>query len=356
MARPGTTMGSRALVVAPNTIGDAVMVQPLLSLLRQQSARMRIDVLCESGVAPVFRCMDEVGELVDAPGPEGRTLWATRWRLGRALKPRRYHRAYVLPETRVSALVPWFAGIRDRIGYRGQSRALLLNRIHDDVRTKTPRMAEHFAGLALEPHAPRPGNVPDPRLARRPQRERAVRAKFDIGREAPPIVLCSGTGGGESHRWPARHFASLIAMLASETPEAEVLLLGPAAERRAATEIAALSGQAARNLCGETTLDEAIAIIAQAAGVLTVDTGLMHVAAAYGRPQVALFGPSDPRRLQPRSPRARVEWLHLPCSPCSERACPLVHQACMQRILPAQVFETLSRAMRFETSGARPSR
>lgn len=349
-------MDPRALVIAPNTIGDAVMAQPLLALLRQQNARLRIDVLCDAALAPIFRCMDEVGEVIEGPAPEGRTLWATRWRLGRALRARRYQRAYVLPETRISALVPWFAGIRDRIGYRGQSRALLLNHIHEAGRAKSAKAAEHYAALAFEARAPRPGNVPDPRLAHRAQRERTVRAKFDIGREAPPVVLCPAAGGGESRRWPARHFASLIAMLAAEMPEADVLLLGPAAERRMATEIAALSGQAARNLCGETTLDDAIAIVAQAAGVVTVDSGLMHVAAAYGRPQVALFGPSDPRSGQPRSPRAHVEWLHLGCSPCSERTCPLVHQACMQRIAPAQVFETLLRAMRFETSGARPSR
>ncbi|HEY0878801.1 MAG TPA: lipopolysaccharide heptosyltransferase II [Zeimonas sp.] len=349
-------MGSRALVVAPSTIGDAVMVQPLLSLLRQQNARMRIDVLCGAGVAPVFRCMDEVGEVVEGPPADGPPLWATRWRLGQALRARRYQRAYVLPDTRISALVPWFARVRERIGYRGQSRALLLNRVHETGGARSPQAAEHFAALAFEAREPGPGSVPDPRLAHRLQRERAVRAKFDIGREAPPIVLCSATGGGDSHRWPARHYASLIAMLSAETPEADVLLLGPVAERRAATEIAALSGQAARNLCGETTLDEAIAIVAQAAGVVTVDTGLMHVAAAYGRPQVALFGPSDPRRGQPRSPRVHVEWLHLACSPCSEPGCPLVHHACMQRIAPAQVFETLSRAMRFETTGARPSR
>ncbi len=347
MAESGVTMGSRALVIAPNTIGDSVMVQPLLALLRQQSPRMRLDVLCSSALAPVFRCMAEVGDVIDGP-PDSRTLWATRWRLGRALRPRRYHAAYVLPESRISALVPWFAGIRERVGYRGQSRALLLNRIHEAPRANGPKTAERFAALAFEPRAPRPGSVPDPHLTRRTQRERIVRAKFDIGREAPPIVLCTATRGGESHRWPARHFASLISMLAAETPESDLLLLGPAEERAAATEIAALSGQAARNLCGETSLDEAIAIVAQAAGVVTVDTGLMHV--------VALFGPSDPRRGQPRSPRAHVEWLHLACSPCAEQTCPLVHHACMQRISPTQVFEALSRAMRFETTGARPSR
>lgn len=350
-------MDTRAVVIAPDTIGDAVMVQPLLSLLRQRNAHMPVDVLCSGGVAPVFRCMDEVGEIVENPTPEGRAPWITRWRLARLLRARHYRRAYVLPETRVAALVPWLATIRERIGYRGQSRALLLNRIHEsDCTTDALKTAERFAALAFEPHAPHPGTVPDPRFVHRPQGERAVRQKFDLDREAPLIVVCPATDGGESHRWPVRHFASLIAMLATELPESEILLLGPATVRRAATEIAALSGQAARNLCGETTLDEAIAIIAQASGVVTVDTALMHVAAAYGRPQVALFGPTDPRRARPRSSRAHIEWLHLACSPCRQRHCALVHHACMQRIVPAQVFETLSRAMRFETSGARPTR
>ncbi|MCO5101480.1 MAG: lipopolysaccharide heptosyltransferase II [Burkholderiaceae bacterium] len=349
-------MGSRALVVAPGTIGEAVMVQPLLALLRQQGRRIGVDVLCDGAVAPVFRCMDEVGDVIVGPSQAIRRSWISRWRLGRALRDREYRAAYVLPETPGAALIPWIAGIRRRVGYRSQSRALLLNCIHEANRSTATKAAERFAALAFEPRAPRPGNVPEPRLVRRPQRERTVRAKFDIGREAPPIVLCTAAGAGDSRRWPARHFASLIALLAAETPETDVVLLGPATERRFATEAVALSGQAARNLCGETTLDEAVALVAQAAGVVTVDTGLMHVAAAYSRPQVALFGPSDPRREQPRSPRAHVEWLHLACSPCAERACPLVHHACMQRIAPSQVFEALARAMRFETSGARPSR
>lgn len=347
-------MLARALVVAPSSIGDAVMTQPLLALLRQQAPLLPIDTLCTARVAPVFRAMPEVDTVIEDPCTGSKLQLLTRWRLGRRLRTRHYLRAYVLQEHRGAALVPWFARIAQRIGYPGAARTLLLNRIHECERPV--QRAELFAGLAFEAGAPLPGAIPDPKLLRQPDRERAVRARFGFGRERAPIVLCPGAGSGSAGRWPARHFAALISLLASDWPETELLLIGSAAERTMATEIAALSGQSARNLCGETTLEEAGAIIAQAAGVVSADTGLMHLAAAFGRPQVAVFGPTDPRRAPPRSARAQVEWLHLSCSPCAEDECPLVHHACMNRITPEQVFESLTRVMRFETSGARPAR
>jgi heptosyltransferase-2 len=81
---------------------------------------------------------------------------------------------------------------------------------------------------------------------------------------------------------------------------------------------------------------------------------MMHVAAAYRRPQVAVFGSSDPRHTPPRSPQARIEWLHLECSPCFERTCPLGHTNCLNKLAPAGVFDSLKKAMRLETE--RPSR
>ena len=232
---------------------------------------------------------------------------------------------------------------------------MLLNRLHDD-RGASPRpMVEFYAQLAFAPGQPLPLPIPNPVLARDPVRERAMREQLGLAPDGLLIVLCPGAEYGPAKRWPARHFAALASLLALEWPEAVIAIVGSAKERLLATEIAALSGEALVNLCGETSLEDAIALLAMAGGVVSNDSGLMHVTAALGRPQVAVFGSSDPRHTPPRSARARVEWLHLECSPCFERDCPLGHLNCLNRIAPATVFESLQKAMRFETA-TRPPR
>jgi heptosyltransferase-2 len=274
--------------------------------------------------------------------------------MARRLAARRYDRAYVLPNSFKSAIVPFLAGIRQRIGWRGEARHLLLNVLHDDrdAGTQRPPMVEHYAQLAMPPGRPLPGPLPNPALRVDAARTRETLDRLSLA-DGPLVVMAPGAEYGPAKRWPPRHFAALANMVADEWPEASIALLGSAKERALATEIAALSGLSLRNLCGETSLDEAIALVSHAAGIVSNDSGLMHVAAALGRPQVALFGSTDPRHTAPRSARARVQWLHLECSPCFARECPLGHHACLNDLAPAGAFSALRQTMRIETATRR---
>jgi len=298
------------------------MAQPLLARLHEKNPQAKVDLLAPEWVAPVARRMPEVDEVIGAPFRHGALQLGARWQLGRALKARGYDQAVVLPNTWKSALVPFFAGIPERIGYLGEMRYGLLNRIYEK---RDASMRDHYARLAESPVA----DLRQPRLRVDSQEIQSVRKKFDVS--GPYAVLCPGAEYGPAKRWP--YFASL-----SEKISLQRILLGSASDADAAENI---SG---KNLIGKTTLDEAIALVAGAQFVVSNDSGLMHVAAALGRPQVALFGSSSPEHTPPQSPAARVLWLHLECSPCYQRVCPLGHFRCMKEITVDRVLaETRNR-------------
>lgn len=294
------------------------MAQPLLARLRQARPEARIDAVAPPWVAPVLRRMPEVDDVIEADLRHGALQLGERWRLGRSLKARGYAEAYVLPNSLKSALAPFFAGIPLRIGYRGEMRGGLLNRVHESKSDKEP-MAVHYARLAGEVALP----LPEPALRKAPN---DTAARFGISGRY--LVLCPGAEYGPAKRWP--HFADLAGRL-----DAQIVVLG------AKSDAGAAAGVPGHSLVGKTTLDEAIDLIAGAAAVVTNDSGLMHVAAATGTPQVALFGSSSPEHTPPLSARARVVWLHVECSPCYARVCPLGHFKCMRELSVERVLDEL---------------
>jgi heptosyltransferase-2 len=320
-----TPGAARILVVAPNWIGDALMAQPLLMRLRARHPQAPIDMLAPPWVAPVARRMPEVTEVLEADLRHGELQLGDRWRLGRVLRARNYAQAYVLPNTMKSALAPSFARIPLRIGYLGESRVGLLNRIHKPKAAHEP-MPLHYARLAEEPGTEPALPLPFPSLVFSKETTAATAAKFGV--QGRYVVLCPGAEYGPAKRWP--FFPELSKQLQSE-----IVILGAATDAPAAAQVHG------RNLAGKTTLDEAIDLIAGADAVVSNDSGLMHVAAATGRPLVALFGSSSPEHTPPQSARARVLWLKLECSPCFERQCPLGHFRCMCELSTGRVLDAL---------------
>ncbi len=320
-------MRTRILVVAPNWIGDALMAQPLLARLREKLPGVALDALAPPWVAPVLRRMPEVGEVIEADLRHGELQLGARWRLGRALRARGYRQAIVLPNTWKAALVPFFADIPLRSGYVGESRFGLLNLIYKEGGPAAP-LPLRYARLSESPGTEPKEPLPAPRLRADAARARATARRF--GLEGRYAVLCPGAEYGPAKRWP--HFAALAARIGLP-----VALLGSVNDR------AACAGVPGRNLAGETTLDEAVDLIAAAALMVTNDSGLMHVAAALGTPQVALFGSSSPERTPPLSEAARTVWLRIECSPCFARECPLGHFRCMKELSVERVLEEIGK-------------
>lgn len=328
----------KILVVAPSWIGDTILAQPLLALLKRTKPDARIEVLAADWSAPLLARMAEVDAVSINPFKHGEFNPGARFALGRRLASADYSAAYVLPNSWKSALVPFFAGIPRRIGYQGEARYLLLNERHRLDVARHPQLVQRYAALA----GPLPAVLPQPQLNSTREQQQAARRALDLPLDANPVIFCPGAEYGPAKRWPARHFAALAQLVA--TPQHPVWLIGSDKDRAVGDDIAAAAQGTALNLCGRSSLEQAIDLIASARAVVSNDSGLMHVAAALGRPLVALYGSSSPTYTPPLSAHAKIVSRNLPCSPCFKRECPLGHFDCMNGITPQQVAELLQAA------------
>ena len=332
---------TRSLVIAPQWIGDAVMTEPLLRRLQARGETLTVGAL--PWVAPVYRAMPQVSAVLELPFAHGGLQWNARRNLASQLRGQ-FDTAYICPNSIKSALLPWWAGIPQRVGYYGESRLGVLNkRLPNSPKDSHPPMVAFYSALSGEN-----GVANDrPQLQFDAAKVDAALAGMQLQRQGY-YVFAPGAEYGPAKRWPARHFAVLAEQL-----DLPVVLLGSSKEAALCAEIAHAVNAAQPGQCldwaGRTSLDHALAAIAAAKAMVSNDSGLMHVAAAFGVPQVALFGSSSPLHTPPLSPQAHVIWLKddplympaLDCAPCFARECPLGHTRCLVDIAPAEVLRFL---------------
>lgn len=313
-----------------------VMAQSLCKLLKDREPASHVDMLAPAWALPVVERMPEVRRGFVLAAGHGELALGARWRLARSLREDGYERAIVLPRSLKSAVVPWLAGVPRRTGFRGEMRFGLINDMRPFDARALDQTVKRFVALGLEPGEPLP-EIPQPSLRVSREGQEAILRRLGLDSDRPAVAMMPGAEYGPAKCWPLEYFGALADML--HDTGYDVWLLGSERDHPAA---AAIAGDGpARNLCGRTTLAEAVDLLAASRHAVTNDSGLMHVAAAVGTRVVALYGSSTPAFTPPLTDNRVVHYLGISCSPCFERRCPLGHFRCLRDIRPETVFASL---------------
>lgn len=325
----------KILIVGPAWVGDMVMAQTLFALLKQQRS-CHITVLAAAWSRGLLARMPEVDETITLPFGHGDFKIRSRWQFGRSLRDRHFDQAIVLTNSWKSAIIPYAAHIPLRTSWRGELRYGLINDLRILDKAKYPLMIERFMALGL----PKDASLPEaqwPTLRIDAAEVQPTCSKFVLIPAAKPILaLCPGAEYGPAKRWPPSHFAEVArTKLAAGW---QVWLFGSAKEQPLAAEIQALTEERCVDLTGKTSLAEAIDLLSLSAAVVCNDTGLMHIAAALGRPIVAVYGSSSPGFTPPLAKQIEIATINQSCSPCFARTCRFGHTACLNNLNSAQVL------------------
>ncbi|WP_416192254.1 lipopolysaccharide heptosyltransferase II [Neisseria sp. CCUG12390] len=332
-------MSKKILIISPSWIGDCVMTQPLYRRLHELHPGCTIDVFAPKWSMAVFERMPEVNEILENPFGHGALDLKKRWQVGRELGRRGYDQVIVLPGSLKSAVIAFATGIKQRTGYVGESRYLLLNDIRKLDKAALPLMVDRYTALAHPSQAGFNGHSDQPLFRIEPAGQQAALTKHGLNTGKPVIAFCPGAEYGPAKRWPPRHFAGLARDYSAKGWQ--VWLFGSQKDFEIAEEINRLSDGLCVNLCGKTSLAEAIDLLACAESVVCNDSGLMHLAAALDRKLAAVYGSSSPDHTPPLSDKAQIVTLNLECSPCFKRECPLGHTDCLNKIEPQRVENAL---------------
>ncbi|PKG37741.1 lipopolysaccharide heptosyltransferase II [Psychromonas sp. Urea-02u-13] len=340
----------KILIIGPSWVGDMVMSQSLYITLKQQNPNAIIDVMAPAWCKPILGRMPEVNQAIEMPLGHGDIDLFGRRKLGKQLKANNYTHAYICPNSAKSALIPWFAGIPKRIGWKGEMRYGLLTDLRSNKKS-FQYMVERYVALAHPKHEMINSeslggltNLPRPKLSINPEIQQATLTKFSLFRDKPILGLCPGAEFGPAKQWPVEHYANVANAMINQGHQ--VWLFGSVKDKETTEKIKSLvdadNQSAVFNLAGETSLIEAVDLLAACKTVVSNDSGLMHVAAAVGCHVVGVYGSTSPQYTPPLAEKVDIVSTDIECRPCFKRECEFKHLKCLTKLSPQLVIDIIS--------------
>ncbi len=330
---------NKILVVGPAWVGDMVMAQSLFKTLKIQQPDCIIDVLAPPWSMPLLKRMPEVNQSIALSVTHGKLGLRTRYRVGRHLRVNNYDQAIILPRSYKAALVPFFAKIPVRTGYRGEMRFGVVNnrkRLDHEILKQT---VQRFTALGYGEELEAPPTIYQPALTIDVANREWFIKDVNLKMNKRVIAFMPGAEYGEAKRWPTKYYRQLAEMLVSN--DFRIWILGSDKEKETGELISDGYEEDVINLCGKTKLEDVIDLLSIVHVAVSNDSGLMHIACAAGAKVIGIYGSSDPAYTPPLSDKAEVMYLNMPCSPCFQRTCQFEHLECLRNIKPVDVFNRI---------------
>lgn len=333
----------RILILKPSSLGDVVQALPVLRLIKRQAPASTVWWWLDANLAPLLEGDPDLAGVIrfERGGWTSPRRWLDLWRSLRWMRQQQFDYVVDLQSLARSGAIGWLANGRRLIGLdepREGARGFF------DV--IVPRASFHTHAvdwyLSVLPLLGVPVTREFDWLPARPAVAAAVREKWNVNPGSWVAVLPGARW--ENKRWPAEHFAEVVSQLADHRADLRFAVLGGAADRPLGALIARAAPNRCLDLTGATSLPETVEWLRLCEVTVTNDTGPMHIAAALGKPVVALFGPTEPRRTGPYGQLAGVLRVELPCAPCLKSRCHhSVEMECLKVIPPSRVVEAVTR-------------
>jgi heptosyltransferase-2 len=324
----------------PNWIGDAVMATPALRAIRAAFPDAHMAIVANPMVAELFAFHPDCDQVIRFDKRSGHGGAGGFWRFCHALRRERFALAILLQNAFEAAAMAMLAGIPRRAGYRTDGRGLLLS---SGVTAVDKKHGLHHVDYYLHMLHQLGIDSGDRRLRLAVTAEEQAAANERLG-AGDWVAVNPGASYGAAKRWIPERFAAVADGLAGEFGVRIVLTGGPG-EAEIGRDIERAMKVPPVNLIGLTSVRELMAVLAQCRLVVTNDSGPMHIAAAFGVPLVAVFGPTDHTTTSPLADNCRIVRSAADCAPCMLRECPTDHH-CMIDVTAGMVLDAARELLR----------